>query len=1046
MKIDRIQIDGFGEYGGTSLPPLDRPVTIFHGPNEAGKSTLLAFIQTVLFGFPLRGAAEHYPPRSGDHHGGRIELVSDADERLTVERRRGPKGGPVTITAADGSLVPDSARPALLGHATASTFRSVFAFGLDELQQLESGDDSGINSRIYSAGTGAAQLPQALKQLKERAEDIYAPRGSKQPVARVLAELQDIDGKLRDTQSQAQEYGEAVSRLAILEGEGAALDAALDAARAQVEELRRRRQAWDTWEALLEVETRLSEIPDRKGFPDDPIVRLSHLEDQLREADAGVSFARDQLKRAREQAERPVDGEELLRDAAAVEAIRRGRGRFDASVRDLPKREAELRANAREVTSALRELGPGWNEERLVEFDTSIPRRDEVEQWKNRLASVRQRLRDLAADAERAHQAADEARQRLQDAQERLDNDPSVQMPRDALHVQRSALPTARSRFVEYEQAEQRHRDLAAQAIGDSEPTSRWQRLAMPVVLGLLGVLLLVLGFTSGREPAILGAGAALVAAAVVAYALTPSSTRPEERGLRRLTEEARRRADDTRAAFVAALQPFTFDLEAGRLPGHDELNAVEAALAKDDERHQHRAQRMAVLDEVTTDAERQQERFDAAVRRRDEQHAIVDTATAAWSAWLRQHGLSETLMPDTIPELFSRVETARVVAQTASDKRARIAAIQKDIDAYSADVTAIAGGHPGFSTRSGSGGDDSSMAVAQLADRIVEQFDQIQTAVRARAEAVRATEDREASLAQATSQRTGTDDRVRDLLSQAQTDDGEEFRRWARQHLDRQDLDRQRKEYAAGLRAPWGHDRDLDDLRRAFASTTKEETDDTLRHAESTLAELGRQTTEQHEERGRLQERMQSLSSDEAASRLRGRREELVEELRTLATEWSKLVVARSLLVRARNTYQEERQPDVVRRAATFFQSLTGGRYPKLHVTVGEQEITVVDETGRRKVPEQLSRGTREQLYLALRFGLIQSMGEEAERLPVIVDEVLVNFDLARARGAAAAFVELSRTNQVLVLTCHEWMVDVFREAAPDAAVVDLSAVRAAS
>ena len=41
MKIDRIQIDGFGEYGGASLPPMDRPVTIFYGPNEAGKSTLL---------------------------------------------------------------------------------------------------------------------------------------------------------------------------------------------------------------------------------------------------------------------------------------------------------------------------------------------------------------------------------------------------------------------------------------------------------------------------------------------------------------------------------------------------------------------------------------------------------------------------------------------------------------------------------------------------------------------------------------------------------------------------------------------------------------------------------------------------------------------------------------------------------------------------------------------------------------------------------------------------------------------------------------------
>lgn len=111
----------------------------------------------------------------------------------------------------------------------------------------------------------------------------------------------------------------------------------------------------------------------------------------------------------------------------------------------------------------------------------------------------------------------------------------------------------------------------------------------------------------------------------------------------------------------------------------------------------------------------------------------------------------------------------------------------------------------------------------------------------------------------------------------------------------------------------------------------------------------------------------------------------------------------------------------------------------------MGEQEITVVDANGVRKTPEQLSRGTYEQLYLALRFGLIQSMGEETERLPVIIDEVLVNFDLERARRAAAPFVDLSRTNQVLVLTCHQWIVDLFKEAAPDAALVDLSAVQAA-
>ena len=56
--------------------------------------------------------------------------------------------------------------------------------------------------------------------------------------------------------------------------------------------------------------------------------------------------------------------------------------------------------------------------------------------------------------------------------------------------------------------------------------------------------------------------------------------------------------------------------------------------------------------------------------------------------------------------------------------------------------------------------------------------------------------------------------------------------------------------------------------------------------------------------------------------------------------------------------------------------------------------------------------------------------------RLPVIVDEVLVNFDPDRALRAAAAFVELSKTNQVLVFTCHPTVVGFFRRAALESGV----------
>ena len=57
--------------------------------------------------------------------------------------------------------------------------------------------------------------------------------------------------------------------------------------------------------------------------------------------------------------------------------------------------------------------------------------------------------------------------------------------------------------------------------------------------------------------------------------------------------------------------------------------------------------------------------------------------------------------------------------------------------------------------------------------------------------------------------------------------------------------------------------------------------------------------------------------------------------------------------------------------------------------------------EGGEVRRPEELSRGTAEQLYLALRFGLIEEFARHAEPLPVVMDDILVNFDEARTERA---------------------------------------------
>ena len=120
-----------------------------------------------------------------------------------------------------------------------------------------------------------------------------------------------------------------------------------------------------------------------------------------------------------------------------------------------------------------------------------------------------------------------------------------------------------------------------------------------------------------------------------------------------------------------------------------------------------------------------------------------------------------------------------------------------------------------------------------------------------------------------------------------------------------------------------------------------------------------------------------------------------------------------------------------MIRHAERFFLAVTDGAYQGVYSPLGSSEINVMDNAGNIRTPDQLSRGTREQVFLALRFGLILERGERAERLPVIVDEALVNFDPTRGTKAAESFIDLSETNQVLVFTCHPQIVDWFRNAA---------------
>ncbi len=112
-----------------------------------------------------------------------------------------------------------------------------------------------------------------------------------------------------------------------------------------------------------------------------------------------------------------------------------------------------------------------------------------------------------------------------------------------------------------------------------------------------------------------------------------------------------------------------------------------------------------------------------------------------------------------------------------------------------------------------------------------------------------------------------------------------------------------------------------------------------------------------------------------------------------------------------------------MVRDAEAYFSTITDGRYTRIVAPPGEENVRVEPESGSARATDELSRGTAEQLYLALRFGLIEQFARTAEPLPVVMDDILVNFDPQRAARAAGAIRDLARRHQVLFFTCHHAM-----------------------
>lgn len=167
-----------------------------------------------------------------------------------------------------------------------------------------------------------------------------------------------------------------------------------------------------------------------------------------------------------------------------------------------------------------------------------------------------------------------------------------------------------------------------------------------------------------------------------------------------------------------------------------------------------------------------------------------------------------------------------------------------------------------------------------------------------------------------------------------------------------------------------------------------------------------------------RLRRRLADLpSSTEDPHRLRETIERIDAETERLELERDAFRLAHATLTACRDEFVRVMTRRLAGRIGHVFEGMTGGRYHGVEIDSASLELSVHGEEKRNVPAEELSRGTRDQLYFALRVSLLQELAAD-RALPIVLDDPFLHFDRQRLAQVAETLERLGATHQILLFT----------------------------
>lgn len=1103
MKVRDIQIDGFGVWTGLSVDSLPEGMTVFYGPNEAGKTTLMNFLRTMFYGFTPERRQRYLPPVHGGKPGGAIRVTGPGGGYEIARRAtlNDPSVvGQLAVTSSDGITQGQHRLTSLLGSVDESIFTNVFAIGLRELQELSTLDDTAAADELYklSSGLDRVSLVDVIRQLRTARTQLVASDSDAAQMPTMFSKREKLRDEIEQLTLRGRRWGELAAQRRTQQNEIDELKLRIEQWELEAKTIETSLQVRDPWFERDSLRNQVNTLHARVDLPTDAMERLVELQAQIDDKKRQIQSIVEQRKGIRKRADELPLSRNVLGLAGKIEAAAEQGPWISQLQKQIQRLESELQQTQEQLIEDAKRLGLSDADQQALLNDKRLVNLPDVS---------RQAIGQLSGPARdvRSHQM------RLKQARERGIND---KKEAERLHAEiqaflsvrnygdlQEAIRTAGDRIQalrKYQQIDERleklgvHRqELEGETVDlESDDGFSWEKVAMLAVPFFIGAFMFLSGlnnffgwYNNGNlSPAARAisfqsndsqnTGVLMTVLGIIILVATYMWWKSMERGsqgdindcesqLEALVSQIRK-TEAEKTELISVLPENSASVEQQMRQAEHELAECEALLP------------------VYHNEQAARQRFQAAKHQAAEASNDLKAARHQWKKTLSQLGLAESLSPKSIRILAEGYETLvqtrrRVKAQAdeLAQRKIELTTLLQKLEAVSTQLhVAVSEPTESFVEHS----DESSRDRNDRNDRSDRHRDRNErrdrdgrvmrdeaslslrdsAAVKINSNAVEAPQQKLQELVNTLAQHQQYSAQRKDLKNEDEelarkqkglrrnmerlisarqsylTELGVETSQQLEEQLSRKDQHLKLQSQIEGLdsriRAILGTHVSYESVERLLANTPGGELEKRWDTLGTRISGAEERISQLLQRQGEIAQEMKTLAADRRLSEAKLELACLERQIQECANHWRTLGVTTCMLEKVCEVYESERQPETLREASSFLRQLTEGKYVRVWTPLGKNALRIDNEKGQSLPLEVLSRGTREAVFIALRLSLAAAYSRRGVTLPLVLDDVLVNFDSIRATSAAKVLRDFAALgHQVVMFTCHEHIMKLF-------------------